>query len=448
MSRNKSPLEHERRHFLKTVGLAGVSSGLLRASPLVAGMMWGRSAAAQNLAGVNKVIFVYVPGGSPFENGKSLYTPSQSLVLPPASAPLEAVKNECVFFSDAAVTGGGGHGRTMKVLGAGKNGQGQITTVDVFLSETLGANSPYPHLLLGSHSNVGNHAFASQKNRQPVAYQDNPVAAYERLFGIGGASTGGGSGGGSNAGGSASEKMMRAKSVLELQKEEIKQLRSKLGREEKDRLDQHLSAIEKIESRLNVSPPSTGGNGGGNSGSFNSGGFVYNQSDRANFTAVCDLQVDLAVLALQSNQTRVVSMMFGNDQSEHSMPELNFKGAYHSSIHVGANKPPTDHIETRSHLTKRVARLIQSLKNAKDDMGNSLLDSTIILQVADMADGRLHSTNNAPMMLAGGGSAVKRGQVTTCGEHYDLLDTVTELVGMTGRGVPRYGAGAVTGVIA
>ena len=431
MSRKTFALDAERRSFLKTVGLAGLSNGLLRASPLATGMMLGRNALAQNANGVNKIVCFFIGGGCPFQNGKSLFNPTANMEMQPCSMPLEPIKNDIVFFSDAEVSGGGGHGSTSKVFG-GFAGD----TIDVELAGTLGALSPFPQLMLGVYSN-GSHGYATKKNHTEIPYQDNPIATFNRVFGAAGS--------GGNAGGGTSIGALRAQSVLDIQKAEIAQLRAKLGNEEKVRLDTHLNAIEKIEQRLSTMSNPGMGSGNPNVSKFNSGGFTYNQSDSDSFINISSLQMDLAVLALQSNQTRVVSIMLGNHQSEYRVPEWNWKEIYHQAIHGAGSLGP--HIETRTFLTGRLKYLLDKLKSEKDEFGNPLLDSTLVLQIADMGDGNAHGGSNAPNTLSGGGSAVKGGQVVSCGPHANILDTATEILGMTGK-IRKYGSGALTGIIA
>lgn len=422
-----------RRQFIKTMGGAGLSTSLLKTSSLAAGMMLGRSAIAAGASDVCRVVFVYTPGGAPFVNDNSLFNPSANLALPVASAPMESVKNECVFFNDVAVSGGGGHGYTQKVLGASV----RPDTIDVALADTLGANTPFPLLLLGVQSNNGNHGFATQRAYRALAYQDNPIATFNRVFA--GSDNSGGSGG-------ASIDTLRAQSVLDIQKAEIAELQSILGNEERQRLETHLASIETIERRLQAQSQD-GGNGSGDPGAFNPDNFAYNSSDTTTFTRVSDLQMDLAVLALQANQTRVISVMLGNHQSDHSVPELNWSDTYHQSIHGAGEQGVGPHIETRAYLSRRFTYLVAALRSATDEFGNSLLDSTLVVQVTDMADGNNHTTNNAPMLLAGGGSAINRGQSTRCGQHVNIFDTVTEVLGLAGQ-IPRYGNGPISGVIA
>ena len=420
-----SVVDIRRRNFLKTVGKAGLASGLLRCSALATGMMLSRTAAAQSAA-IDRVVFVYVPGGTPFGGGQNLFVPDSALNLMPASASLESVKDEIVFFENCAVSGGGGHGSTNKCLG----GNQRADTYDVELERTLGANSPFPLLLHGVQSGFGNQGTATKRSYQEVAYQDNPIAAFNRLFGDG-------------AGGSALPiDTLRTKSVLDLQMDEISALQNSLGSFERDRLDQHLEAIERIEERLELLANNNNA-GSGDAPVFNTGGFAYDAGNRSRFTIESDLQMDITVLALQARLTPVVSIMLSNHQSEQFIPELDWTDSYHQSIHGGT---PETHSETRSYLSDRTRYLIESLRNATGDTGGSLLDQTLVVEVTDMADGNAHSTVGAPMFLAGGGSAIRRGSLVDSGEHNNIFDTVTEALGLSGV-LPQIGSGPITGVL-
>jgi hypothetical protein len=346
-----------------------------------------------------------------------------------------------VFFSDTYVVGNRGHGSTYKVLGGGGAEHGlRNTTIDVELSKTLGATTPHPLLLLGVQSNSSGHGYATLDNWTQQTYQDDPNIAFRNMFGS--SSSGGGSSDG------ASIAATRAQSVLDIQKAEIQALQGVLGASERERLDAHLDSIEVLERRIASASSGSGTSGSSSASSFNPTGFEYStdgNSKKLHLTTVADLQMDLAVLALNANQTRVVSVMLGNHQSEIMADEWDWNNIYHQSIHGSSGD--SAYIETRSYLTERLAYLIEKLRTTTDASGNPLLDSTLVVQVTDMGEGNGHTSDRAPMCLAGGGSAVQRGQVTTSGPHTNILDTVTELVGLTDT-VPSYGSGALNSVIA
>lgn len=427
MRRHSNSKNMQRRAFLSAASKAGLSLGFLQASTFAGGIMLGRAAEAQSSSAIKRVICVYIGDGAPV-NGTNKWLPSNNLVLPVTTAPLESVKQHCVFFSNAIISdaGGaevGGHGNTAKAFG----GAGFSNTFDVELERTLGANSPFPSLLLGVQSH--GHGSATKKGGSEIVYQDNPSVAFNRLFG-------------SNLNVS-SIGIQRSQSILDLHSQELTALRGVLGSAENERLQEHLASVEKISSRLTQQAENEADPACVNP-SWNSGGFIYDSSNKTRFTTESTLQIDTAVLALKCNLTNVVSIMLGNHQSEHAIPELNFKADYHQSIHGGQSGA---YEETRAYLSGRLAYLISELENTTDEFGNSLLDSTLIIQSTDMADGDAHSSTDAPVMLAGGGSAINRGQVVNCGRHTNVFDTASEALGLSSE-ITQFGQGPITGVIA
>lgn len=407
-----------RRRFLKTLGQAGLTVPMLKGATFTAGMMAARAAEAAEIPGIKRVICVYLPDGAPVK-GTNLWLPSNDLTLPVTTAPLESVKEHCIFFSNATIAnrdgaGVGGHGNTSKAFG----GAGFRNTFDVELERTIGAISPFPSLLMGVQS--FGHGSATKKNGTEVNYQDNPLAAFNRLFG----ST-------VNAGDIETK---RTRSILDLHKQELADLTQRLGMAERERLDEHLASVERIESRLEQTVEERCRNP-----EWNQGGFVYDDANKTKFTIESELQVDTAILALQCNLTNVVSFMFGNHQSEHAIPELNFTGDYHQSIHGGQAGA---YEECRAYLSSRMTYLITELDKA------GLLDSTLIIQSTDMGDGNAHSSDDAPVMMAGGGSALRGGSIVDAqGSHMNVFDTAVEMLGLQEE-LPQYGNGALSQVFA
>ena len=418
----------DRRAFLRTIAGAGLSMKFLAGSTFATGMMLSRSAQAADTSNIKRVICVYIPGGAPTV-GTNLWLPSSNLILPQTTAPLESVKEQCIFFEKASISDNngnqaGGHGNTSKAFA----GQGAENSFDVEMERTLGANSTFSSLLLGVQSY--GHGSATKKNYSEVVYQDNPIAAFERIFGGTTAVTG-------------SVESRQQQSILDMHKAELNELKKVLGNAEQDRLEEHLASVEKIESRIIASADGTIP-GKCEEPSWNTKGFSYDNSNKTKFTEESELQMDTAVLALSCGMTNVVSIMLGNHQSEHSIPTLNYTGEYHQSIHGGVAGA---YEETRTYLTERLAYLIEKLASTTDENGNSLLDSTLVIQSTDMGDGNAHSSDLAPLMMAGGGSALNGGTIVNCGAHTNVFDTATEILDLTGS-VPQYGTGALTGVIA
>lgn len=406
MTKQKNIAQLKRREFLKFIGKAGVSLKALQASSLGAGLLLARQASAAPVD-QRRVIFIYVPDGTP-RGARHSFTPSANLQLKACSQPLESVKQECVFIDNVEIVGGGGHGLTQRVLGAFADG---VTgTIDLALGETVGATSPVDALRLGVRT----------RNLDPISarsftgvndYQDNPQAAFERLFG--------------SSIDTSSAATLRARKIQQINQAALREIKNKLGNYELTRLEQHESAIEKLRQLIDNAEGNEVGGGCANV-IFNRDNLSHEQID-TEFTNIFKLQTENAILALACNLTRVVTLQLGTHQSDFSVTGLG--GEYHTAIHSGREQPYT---EFRSYFSSMVAHLLQRLAEEDDPAGGKMIDSTLLVQVTDMADGDAHSAVDAPFMLAGGGTAVDRGKVVTVGNHHQLLDTAAQYMGVLG----------------
>jgi hypothetical protein len=273
----------------------------------------------------------------------------------------------------------------------------------------------------------------SRNNWSEPSFEDNPINAFERLFGEGVTVT-------------EDLDVSQARSVLDCNLEVLNQVRSELGSFEQARLDEHSDAIRRIEARLGSTSQSSGDEC--SSPIFNTSNFSGAADSDVNFDTISDLQCDIVTLALKCDLTRVVSFMLGNHQCDYIVPESGVDTNYHQSIH---GRPAEDYIQYRTYFTTKFRYLIESLANTEDMDGNTLIDNTILLHVSDMADARAHTGENAPFMLAGGG-----GGVLTTGrslslngvDYKSLLDTVAQAAGIdiSAADYPGYGSGAISGI--
>ncbi|WP_027328592.1 DUF1552 domain-containing protein [Marinimicrobium agarilyticum] len=411
---------HSRRRFLKFLGTTGISLSALQATSLGAGLLLGRQAQAQG-AETRRVIFVYIPDGTPGGASQS-FLPSDDLTLQRCSTPFESVKDQCIFFRDTEIVGGGGHGLTQRVLGA--FAPGVKGTLDLALEGVVGATSPVASLRLGIRSR-GVDPISARGYAGVTDFQDNPRSAFDRLFG------------GTVDTSPIGER--REKKLLEINRLALQSIQSRLGQYERERLEQHQEGIAKlnadIENAANGAAPP-----GCLNPTFNPDGLSEVMTDDA-FTEQFALQTENVVLAMSCNITRVATMQMGTHQADFSVN--NIDGDYHGSIHSGN---AAWYEEYRTYFSQRVSHLIQRLAETDAPEGGKLIDSTLVVQITDMGNGDAHTGTDAPYMMAGGGSAVRRGRVVTAGNHHQLLDTAAEYMGVYGV-IPAYSDSPAEGIL-
>jgi hypothetical protein len=408
----KDKFDKNRRDLLKILVSAGISRGLLQASPLVGGMMLSRLAEAQNHP-VNKSVVIYVPNGALSEH----WYPNANLTSFPAmSAPYQPVASQCHFLKNMGHHAAG-HGGSSVLINNTWGGD----SFEVNVGRIIGANHPFRYINLGVHSNGA--GYLTKENSKEVPYEDNPFNAFNRFFGTAG-------------GGQVDTKT----NIIDAHKKAIDALKNKLGNYEVQRLDSHLTAIQETQQRLIALSQSVG--------SCNAGSVPAPFTlDFNTFERQAHLQADILATALSCNLTASASIGFGNTAGEFTFPYLNFTGVYHGSIHGGNNGDPTyPHFrETRAHMSSLCAYVIQALQ------AKGVLDSTIVMEINEMGNGDTHGSDNIPLIFAGGGGAIRRGISAAGGPSYTplhMIHTAAVLLGANQSGLYQgYQTDVIPGVI-
>lgn len=397
----KNVFDKRRRDLLKIFAAAGIGKGLLRASPLVGGMMASRLAEAQT--GPNKSVVIYVPDGALPEH----WYPNGDLTSFGAmSQPYSTVASECNFLRSMGHHRGG-HGVMPTIINNSWGGD----SFDVNMGRILGENLPFTYVNLGVHSN-GN-GVLTKDNGSDVPFEDNPFNAFNRLFGN------------LQSGGGGGDPKLNA---VDAHLDAVNALKTKLGTYEQQRLDSHLTAIEETQRRLQ----DLGGGGMSCAAASPPAEFPIAFST---FQQQAELQADIIALALECNFTASCSLALGNDGAEFTLPYLDFQNTYHSSIHGGNGGDPTypHYRETRAHLSSLSASLIGRLRD------RGILDSTIVCEVTDMGNGDAHSNSDIPLIMAGGGGAIQRGVSNAGGASYTPLHQIhTAAVALQAHQHPLY----------
>ena len=391
--RYQNRFDKERRDIMKTLAHAGVSAGLLRACSLVGGMMVARATEAQ--AGPTKSLLLFAAGGALDE----LWRPSGSMQLGPMSEPYESVKSQMNFVAGGTMSpNAAGHG----VMFAHFTGNSfNEDSFDVNIGRTIGANRPLRYLNLGVQCSA---TLLSRQGTSGVPTIDSPASAFSLLQ----SNLGGGGGGG---GGSDPRQL-----YVDRHKEALTVLRQKLGQHEKEKLDSHLASIEELESKI----VDTGGGDTPSTGSSCSS-VSMPAGSTSSFDETAKLQIEIAMLALKCDITSSVSIAFGEDNHQFTIPTYN--QVFHQSHHCCPGT--ADYTITAKYMAGLCARTISRAQ------AEGILNSTLITQVTDMGDARAHNNVNVPLFVAGGGGAIGRGKVTNAsGKNVkDLYQAVANVLG-------------------
>jgi hypothetical protein len=186
------------------------------------------------------------------------------------------------------------------------------------------------------------------------------------------------------------------RSILDDVRGQADSLRSNLGAADRERLDEYVTSVRDLEKRLardeawaktpkpkvNVEPPKD----------------IPNVADLLGRTK---LLFDLTHLALQTDSTRLVTIMLGG--STYVPPIQGVSLGHHDLSHHGKDPGKLAQLRTVEVETMKTLRdLLAKLKQSKED-GADLLDRTTVFLGSNLGDGSSHSVKNLPVLLAGGG---------------------------------------------
>jgi hypothetical protein len=186
------------------------------------------------------------------------------------------------------------------------------------------------------------------------------------------------------------------RSILDDVRDQARTLRSKVGADDRERLDEYITSVRDLEKRLAsdeawakkpkpkvaVAPPKD----------------ITNVADLLGRTR---LLFDLTHLAIQTDSTRLITIMLGG--STYVPPIKGVTLGHHDLSHHGKDPKKLAQLQVVEIETfKTVHGLLTKLKATKED-GDNLLGRTMVYLGSNLGDGSSHSVKNLPVLLAGGG---------------------------------------------
>jgi hypothetical protein len=274
------------------------------------------------------------------------------------------------------------------------------TSVDQLLAPILSKGLPYPSLELGTDAgaSVGDcdtgyscayaRSIAWANPTTPLPKQTEPSAVFDRLFA------------GYDPDASAAELARRQRyraSVLDSSLDEASALSRKLGRTDQLKLDEYLTSVRELETRIAV-PISVCRPGARPIGDLS-------------FPARARAMADLIAIAFACDLTRVATFMLGNAGSNNTHPQIGITESHHELSHHLGNPANLDKLtQINTWEMGEVAYLLDKLAAIDDGNGYTALDNTALFCSSEIEDGDAHRHTNLPVLVAGrGGGTLATG---------------------------------------
>lgn len=382
-------------------------AGTTVALPFLEAMM--PSARAADVAARPKRLQIfYTPNGMMMEQFRP--ASAKGLALPPTLEPLAAHRQRLAVITglghpSAAAMGDrpAGHGRSCPAFLTGTHVRQTEGTdircnvsVDQVYARHLGDATQLPSLelgidqasLLGScdigYSCAYTNGISWLSPTVPLPVAANPREVFERLFGDGDALD-------------ARSRLARARrqtSILDFVRDDTARLAGQLGAEDKHKLDEYLEATRDIERRIQKASSAPAGDP--------RGGLERPAGIPDTFDQHVRMMIDLQVLAMQADLTRVGSFMIGREISNRTYPEIGVPDSHHMLSHHGDNPEKKAKLAriNRYHM-EYFAYFLDRMQAVRDGEG-SLLDRTLVLRGSAFGDPNVHDHMDLPVLVAGG----------------------------------------------
>lgn len=315
--------------------------------------------------------------------------------LSPYLRELESVRNDFTVFSGLSHPGViGGHSTENCFLtaarGPTRSGFRNQISLDQFAAQALGQQTRFATLNLGVNIDKANRSLSWTRDGALLPAEDSPSALFEKMF-VQGSQR--------DVERRLHELRLRG-SILDAVSTETRQFSKSLGRNDRARLDQYFTSVRELEERLNVarqwetrSKPATDQDP------------PKDILDDALFFERFELMLSMAQLALETDSTRIVTLMVdafatGVFQIDENTKSVN---AYHNLSHHGQVPEKVRQLESVDRRQMGLVRNLLANLAETQEHSQRLLDKTMVLYGSNMGDSNTHDNTNLPVLLAGGG---------------------------------------------
>jgi hypothetical protein len=185
------------------------------------------------------------------------------------------------------------------------------------------------------------------------------------------------------------------RSVLDAVGDDAKQLQNGLGAGDRDKLDEYFSSVRDLERglatseewskipkpKVDVAAP--------------------RDVDKADLVGKTQLLFDLVHLAVQTDSTRLITVMLGGTSLVPPIPGVSM--AHHDLSHHGQDPEKLRQLKVVELTTMESLRGLLGKLKQTGEQGETLLDRTTVFLGSNLGSGSGHSCKNLPALVAGGG---------------------------------------------
>lgn len=269
------------------------------------------------------------------------------------------------------------------------------TTIDQVVAQQIGQDTPLPSLEVATEDFTGYvggcspgfscaylNTISWSSPATPLPMEINPRAVFERLFGAAGTPA------------QRRKRVQTEQSILDSVVDEASTLGASLCAHDRTRMNDYLDNLREIERRIQKQEAR--------------GATQVDTPDAPigvpdSFDEHVAILFDLLAVAYQADITRVFTFMMSRELSQRTYPQIGVTEQHHSVSHHQNNpEKMAQCVKINTYYVGMYAKFLEKLRSTPDGDG-SLLDHSLIVYGAGMADSNVHATDPLPVIAVGGG---------------------------------------------
>lgn len=416
-----------RRHFLKGVGATAIGLPLLEAMcPCSYGSESSdKTQSPKRFVAACATLGFHTPFLNPAKSGADYE-------LTPYLQILEKHRDQFTIFSGVShpeQQGDSGHASEMTWLTSaqrpGLAGFRNTISLDQFFAEKVGAETRFPSLVLSTSGR----SMSWTSSGVEIPGETSALRLFRSLFMTGSP----------QEVSQEMRKLERGRSILDTVLQQTKKLERDIGPRDRNKLDEYLSAVRDLESRLLVSEgwvnkpkPTTDAKE------------PKDIADRNDAIGKQRLMYDMIALALQSDSTRNITFQLSG---MNAVPTIGgVKNDWHNLSHHGKDPDKIAELQIIEEAEFTAFEEFLVKMRSLEENGRTLLDHTAILFGSNLGNASSHDWHNVPTIVAGG--SFRHGQHLAFDEknNMPLANLFVSLSQHMGFEVDRFGSSTSAGV--
>lgn len=326
-------------------------------------------------------------------------------------------------------TGSDGHSSGMTWLTAARHpglaGFRNTISIDQWLAAKIGLETRFPSLQLSTDGSSQSYTSAGIM----IPAEQSPSRMFTKLFLDGTA----------EAKEAQIQKLREGKSIMDTVREETRQIRDRIGKEDREKLEEYLHSVREMEQRLSaaeawVNKPKPKVDAS----------IPEDIKESKDLIGQMQLLFELIPLALQTDSTRLITVMVQGRNDVPPIPGVSID--HHNLSHHGQDSEKIRQLRLVEEAQIHAFEKLLAALNRKQEGASRLIDSTSVIFGSNLGNANSHDTKNLPLLLAGGRFRHGKHLMLDREKNTPLCNLFVQIAQQMGHEIEQFGSSSSSSV--